>query len=57
MSIILKKERKKMELSYFERKFENFVYVHMDIEKKNLNVSKTKPVAPRGRPLLLLLFF
>ena len=24
---------------------------------KNLNVSKTKPVVPRGRPLLLLLFF
>ena len=46
-----------MDLSYFERKFENFVYVHMDIEKKNLNVSKTKPLAPRGRPLLLLLFF
>ena len=36
---------------------ENFVYVHMDIEKKDFNVSKTKPVAPRGRPLLLLLFF
>ena len=46
-----------MDLSYFERKFENFVYVHMDIEKKNLNVSKTKPVVPRGHPLLLLLFF
>ena len=53
MSIIHKKQRKKMDLSYFERKFENF---HMDIEK-NLNVSKTKPVAPRRRPLLLLLFF
>ena len=39
-----------MDLSYFERKFENFVYVH-------LNVSKTKPVAPSGHPLLLLLFF
>ena len=29
----------------------------LDIEKKNLNVSKTKPVAPWGHPLLLLLFF
>ena len=28
----------------------------MGIEK-NLNVNKTKPVAPRGHPLLLLLFF
>ena len=46
MSIIRKKRRKKMDLSYFERKFENFDYVHMDIEKKTLNVSKTKPVAP-----------
>ena len=33
MSIIRKKQRKKMDLSYFERKFENFVYVQ-DIEKK-----------------------
>ena len=45
-----------MDLSYFERKFENFVYVHGH-SKKKFNVSKTKPVAPRGRPLLLLLFF
>ena len=35
MSIIRKKKtEKKMDLSYFERKFENVVYVHMDIEKK-----------------------
>ena len=34
MSIIRKKQRKKMALSYFERKFENFVYVHMDIDEK-----------------------
>ena len=54
MSIFRKKGRKKMDLSYFERKFGNFVYVH---EKKNLNVSKTKPVAPKGHPLLFLLFF
>ena len=40
MSIIRKKERKKMELSYFERKFEYFVYVHMDIEKKTLTLVK-----------------
>ena len=33
-----------------------WTYRILDIEK-NLNVSKTKPVAPRGRPLLLLLFF
>ena len=26
-------------------------------KEKNLNISKTKPVAPRGHPLLLLLFF
>ena len=49
MSIFRKKAEKKM---YFERKLKNFVYVNMD-----LNVSKTKPVAPRGHPLLLLLFF
>ena len=29
-----------MDLSYFERKFENFVYVHMDIEKKTLTLIK-----------------
>ena len=40
MSIIRKKERKKMDLSYFERKFENFVYVHMDIENKTLTLVK-----------------
>ena len=43
MSIFCKKRRKKIDLSYF-------VYVH-------LNVSKTKPVAARGHPLLLLLIF
>ena len=51
-----KQEGKKMDLLYFERKFEIFFYVQMDKEK-NLNVSKTKPVVPRGHPLLLLLFF
>ena len=56
MSIIRKTRREKMDLSYFERELENFVYVHGH-RKKNLNVSKTKPVAPRGHPLLLLLFF
>ena len=40
MSIIRKKWIKKMDLSYFERKFENFVYVHMDIENKTLTLVK-----------------
>ena len=48
-----KAEKKNIDFSYFERKF----HVHMDIEQKNLNVNKTKPVAPRSHPLLLLLFF
>ena len=33
-ALFAKKRRKKMDLSYFERKFKNFVYVHLDIEKK-----------------------
>ena len=52
-----KAKKKQIDLSYFERKFENRVYDHMVIEKKKLNVSKTKPVVPRGHPLLLLLFY
>ena len=36
------------------RKFRPCPHGH---RKKSLNVSKTKPVVPRGHPLLLLLFF
>ena len=48
MSIFRKKRRKKIDLPFFEQKFE---------ERQKLNVSKIKPVARRGNPLLLLLFF
>ena len=40
MSIIRKKQRKKMDFPYFEQKFENFMNVHMDIEKKTLTLVK-----------------
>ena len=40
MSIFRKKGRKKMDSLYFERKFENFVYVHMNIEKRTLTLVK-----------------
>ena len=44
--------------TYFERNFENCIYVHMDIEKKKTSTFvKTKRVAPRGHALLILLFF